>query len=147
MKTLLVHRQARFEYEPLQRFVAGVVLSGGEVKMLRQKKGSLSGSHVRVVSGEVWLLNAQIPPYPFARNEDYDPTQTRKLLLSKKEILKLQEAQQEKGKAIIPLEVGLEGKYIKVKIAIARGKSKADRRETIRKRDLERQTAKELLRV
>ncbi len=147
MKTLLVHRQARFEYEPLESFLAGIILSGGEVKMLRLKHGSLSGSHVRVIGDEVWLLNAQIPPYPYARIENYDPKQTRKLLLGKHEILKLKEAQQEKGKAIIPLEVVLAGKYIKVKIAIARGKSQADRRAAIRKRDLERETARELQRV
>lgn len=115
--------------------------------MLRLKHGSLSGSHVRVIGDEVWLLNAQIPPYPYARIENYDPKQTRKLLLGKHEILKLKEAQQEKGKAIIPLEVVLAGKYIKVKIAIARGKSQADRRAAIRKRDLERETARELQRV
>jgi len=144
MRTLLVNRQARFEYEPLETFVAGVALQGGEVKMLRQKKGSLSGSHVRIINNEAVLLNAQIPPYPYARNEDYDPIRTRKLLLSKRELLKLQEAQQEKGKALIPLEIGIQGKYIKLKLAIARGKTQQDRRETIRRRDLDRQAARDL---
>lgn len=144
MLTLLTHRQARFEYEPLETFLAGIVLSGGEVKMLRQKKGSLSGSHVRVINNELVLLNAQIPPYPFARNEEYDPIRTRKLLMHKREILKLQEAQQEKGKALIPLAIVLEGKHIKVKLSIARGKTQRDRREEIRRRDLDRQAAKEL---
>ena len=120
MRSLLINRQARFEYEPLETFIAGVVLSGGEVKMLRLKKGSLAGSHVRIINHEAVLLNAQIPPYPFARNEEYDPIRTRKLLLSKKEILKLQEAQQEKGKTLITMEIGIQGKLIKVKLAIAR---------------------------
>lgn len=144
MKTLLVNRQARFEYEALETFTAGIVLEGGEVKMLRQKKGSLAGSHIRIINNELVLLNAQIPPYPYARNEDYDPIRTRKLLMSKREILRLQEAQQSKGKALIPLEIGLQGKFIKVKLAIARGKSQQDRREEIRRRDLDRQTARDI---
>ncbi len=144
MKPLIINKRARYEYQPLTTFLAGVVLQGPEVKMLRQKKGSLSGSYVRIINDEPVLLNAQIPPYPYARQDDYDPKQTRKLLLSKKEILRLKEAQQEKGKALIPLAFGLQGKFIKLELAIARGKSQFDKRETIRRRDLDRQTARDL---
>ncbi len=144
MKPLLVNKRARFEYEVIERFTAGVVLQGGEVKMLRNSKGSLQGSFVRIIDGEGWLINAQIPPYPYARNEDYDPKQTRKLLLKKKELEQLAVVQKTKGMALIATAIGLEGKFIKVEVAIARGKNVRDRREQIRRRDLDRQTARDL---
>jgi len=144
MKPLLINKKAKFEYEYIETLTAGVVLSGGEVKMLRNSKGSLQGSFVRVVDGEAWLLNAQIPPYPYARNEDYDPKQNRKLLLKKKEVAQLLQIQQAKGLTLVPTAIGLEGRYIKVEVTIARGKSQGDRRETIRRRDLDRQTARDL---
>ncbi len=144
MKLLLENRQARFEYEPLERFTAGIQLIGGEVKMLRQRKGSLSGSYVRMVGNELFLLNAQIPPYPYARNEEYEPTRTRKLLMKRSEMLKLGEAQKQKGLTLIPWSIGLAGKYIKVQVAIARGKTGSDKRRQIRERDIARETAREL---
>lgn len=144
MKLLLENRQARFEYEPIEKFVAGIQLTGGEVKMLRQKKGSLAGAFVRVIGSELHLLNAQIPPYPYARNEDYEPTRTRKLLMRKSELIKLQEAQKQKGLTLIPWMIGLNGKFIKVEVAIARGKSTTDKRREIRERDIARDTAREL---
>lgn len=138
MKPLIINKKARFDFEILDHVFAGVVLTGGEVKMLRGSHGSLQGSHVRIVRGEAWLLNAQIPPYPYARNEDYDPKRTRKLLLKSHEILQLQAIQDTKGKALIPTMIGLDGAFIKVEIGIARGKTQADRREAIKKRDLDR---------
>jgi SsrA-binding protein len=139
MKPLLINKKARFDYEILDRVLAGVVLEGGEVKMLRHKHGSLQGSHVRIVGGQAWLLNAQIPPYPYAQNEDYDPIRSRKLLLKKSELLQLQAIQDTKGKALIPTAIGLHGPFIKVEIGIARGKTKGDKREAIKKRDLDRE--------
>lgn len=144
MKNLIINRQARYEYEVIDTFFTGVVLTGPEVKMLRQKKGSLAGSHVRVINNELFLLNAQIPPYPFARQEDYDPKRTRKLLAKKKEILNLQQSQTQKGRTLIPLAIVLDGKFIKVKVAVAKGKAEHDRRREIRERDLQRQTARDL---
>lgn len=144
MKVLLENRQARFEYEVLEKFVAGIQLTGGEVKMLRQKKGSLSGSYVRMVGNELFLLNAQVPPYPYARNEEYEPTRTRKLLMKRSEMLKLEEAQKQKGLTLIPWIIGLSGKFIKVEVAIARGKSSTDKRRQIRERDIARETARAL---
>ena len=144
MKVLLENRQARFEYEPLEKFVAGVQLTGGEVKMLRHSKGSLAGAYVRVVGNELHLINAQIPPYPYARNEEYEPTRTRKLLVKKSEIIKFEEAQKQKGLTLIPWIVGLSGKYIKIEVAIARGKSVTDKRRQVRERDIARDTAREL---
>lgn len=134
------------EFEVLDTFVAGMILDGGEVKMLRGGHGSLQGSHVRIANNEAWLLNAQIPPYPFARYEDdsYDPTHSRKLLFKKTELLKLEQLQHTKGYALICTKIGLIGRYIKAEIAVARGKSQRDRREEIRRRDIDRAAAKEI---
>jgi len=84
--TLLLNRRAKFDYEIAKELIAGIVLSGPEVKSLRNKSGSLVGSFVKIMSDEAFLLNAQITPYKFANNKDYDPKRTRKLLLSKKEL-------------------------------------------------------------
>lgn len=138
-ESLLVHRQARFKFTLIEEFVAGMVLSGGEVKMLRLHRGSLIGSYVRILNGEAYLLNAQIPLYPFARQEDYEPTQPRKLLLHKRELLRLQQSQETKGLALVPLEIFLLGNHIKLRLAIAKGKQLHDRREELKKRDLERE--------
>ncbi len=146
MVALIDNRQARYEFELLDTLVAGLVLSGGEAKMLRGRHGSLAGSHVRIVQGKPILLNAQIPPYPYARNENYEPKRSRGLLLKKSEILKLQQAQETKGLTLIPVSIGKEGKYLKLKVAIARGKKLHDRREELKRRDLDRQTAADLKR-
>lgn len=130
----------------VETFEAGIRLTGSEVKMLRLKRGSLVGAHVRVLNGEAVLLNAQILPYPFSRNDDYDPKSTRKLLLHKREILKLQQAQETKGLALIPLSIGVAHNFIKVRVAIARGKKVYERREELKKRDLQRESERELKR-
>lgn len=143
MERLVENRKARAEYTILDQYDAGIMLSGGEVKMLRSHRGSLVGAHVRVVQGKVILLNAQIPAYPFSRNEDYEPTQTRTLLLHAKEILKLDEAQNTKGLSIIPLEIFAGKRFIKVRIAVAKGKKQYERREDIKKRDLQREVDKD----
>src|SRR5438445_554199 len=99
--TLLENRKARFDYELLQNYTAGVVLLGGEVKSLRNKSGSFAGSYIKIIGGELFLLNAQITPYKFADNREYDPKRTRKLLLKKREIAYLLEQTSEKGRALI----------------------------------------------
>ena len=144
MLPLVLNKRARYEFESIETLRAGLVLSGGEVKMLRGKHGSLAGSYVRVIGDHAVLLNAQIPPYPYARNEEYEPTRTRKILVKKSELLKLKQAQETKGHTLVPLMIALDGRFIKIEVAIARGKNTADRRESIRKRDLERDTARDL---
>lgn len=144
MLPLVVNKRARYEFEPLETFHAGLVLRGGEVKMLRGRHGSLAGSYIRVVGDHAVLLNAQIPPYPYARQDEYEPTRTRQLLVKKSELLKLKQAQETKGRTLIPLMIGLEGRFLKIEFAIARGKNTTDKRETIKKRDTERELAREL---
>lgn len=143
MTTLLENKKARHEYEFLDTFVAGMVLSGPEVKSLRLKHGSLQGSFVRVIDGELWVVNMMINPYSFSRNEDYEPTRSRKLLVKKHELLQLQEKQNQKGIALVPSRVVAAGRHVKLEIAIARGKQLHDKREAIRKRDLDRAARKD----
>ncbi|HKY74085.1 MAG TPA: SsrA-binding protein SmpB [Patescibacteria group bacterium] len=144
MELLIENRKARAENTLLEKFEAGIRLSGSEVKMVRLRRGSLVGSYVRVIQGDALLINMQIPPYPFARVEDYDPKRTRKLLLHKNEILKLQHAQDTKGLSLIPFAVILTKNLIKVQLAIARGKKLYERRDELRKRDLQRESEKDL---
>lgn len=143
MEVYLEHRRARAEYTILDTFEAGIVLFGGEVKMLRQRRGSLVGAHVRILGDGAALVNAQIPPYPYARESEYDPKRTRRLLLHKREILRLSEAQNTKGLALIPLEIYSSKRHIKLRFGIARGKKQYERREELRRRDIAREVEKD----
>ena len=137
---LLENRKARFNYELKEKFEAGIELLGHEVKSLRQKTGSLEGAYVIVRGGEPFLVNAYIPPYqPKNTPQNYDERRARKLLLTKKEIAELAGAESKKGLTIVPLSVYSKGRKIKVEIAIARGKKKFDKRETLKRRDAERE--------
>ncbi len=141
---LIENKKARFEYEIQSTLQAGVVLSGAEVKSLRNKSGSLTGSFVKVIGDEVFLLNAQISPYTFADNRDYDPKRTRKLLLHRSEISKLMESQNQKGSVLIPLAFELEGNTIKVKVGVGRGKKQFEKRAATKQRDIERDIRREV---
>ncbi len=136
---LLDNARARFEYEISDTLVAGVVLSGGEVKSLRGKHGSLAGSFVKIIGDEMWLVNVQISPYPYADNTDYDPKRSRKLLLKRREILKLKTEAQQKGRIMVPLRVEAMGHYIKVVIGIGRGRNSGDKRAVVKKREQDRE--------
>lgn len=141
---LIKNRKAHHDYTITKTFMAGVILEGREVKSLRNKHASLTGSFVKVINGELFLLNAQINPYQFARNEDYDPKRTRKLLLKKSEIATLDQATNNKGWSIVPLSIELVNNFIKVKIGLGRGKQVHEKREALKKRDLEREAKRDL---
>lgn len=139
------NRRAHFDYELLEKFTAGLELTGGEVKSVRSGKASLVGSFVSVRGGEAFLINAEVPPYqPKNTPEGYDPRRARKLLLSKDEIEHLLEVESTKGLTIVPLSVYNKGKFVKLDLAIARGKKKFDKREAIKKRDTERELGRSL---
>lgn len=140
---LLSHKQARFDYTVGDTYQAGLVLSGAEVKSLRNQSGSLKGSFVKILGGEAFLLNAQISPYKFARQEDYDPKRTRKLLLRRKEITKLQILSEQKGITLVPLSIELIGQKIKLKIGVGRGKKQFEKRSELKKRVLKREIERE----
>ncbi len=133
------NRRARFEYEILDSFEAGIVLVGSEVKSLRQGKANLQDSYAVVKNGEVWLLNMHISPYEQANQFNHDPVRTRKLLLNKSEIAKLSGKTNEKGLALVPLKLYFKKGNAKVELGIAKGKKLHDKRESIKERDVERE--------
>ena len=138
--SLVFNRKAQYEYAISKKFIAGVILSGAEVKSLRLQQASLNGSYIKEIGGELFLLNAQINAYSFAKQEDYDPKRSRKLLLKKNEIESLAQACKQKGFAIVPLAFFLSHNRIKLEIALAKGKKEYEKREVIKKRDLQRES-------
>lgn len=143
--TVAYNKEAKAEYDILETFEAGIVLEGPEVKALRNKQTvSFKDSFVRIEKGEAWLYNLYIAPYRYATIKPPDPLRNRKLLLHKREILKLMGRVKEKGHTIIPLRIYFKNGKVKVEIALARGKKAHDRREELRQRDLERQLRREL---
>ncbi len=144
MPDLSVNRRARFDYEILQTLEAGIELYGFEVKAVKSGRINLAGSFAVIKNDEAWLLNAAIPPYQ-ARNTppDYDPTRSRRLLLHKQELRELLGAASTKGLTIVPLKVYSKRGRIKLLIGLARHKKKADKREVIKRREAEREVARE----
>jgi SsrA-binding protein len=139
------NRKARFEYEILQKYEAGIQMTGMETKSVRDGKMSLDGSFVIVRGGEAFLINANITPFqPKNAATDYDPLRNRKLLLTKKEILELASGEKNKSLTIVPLTVYNKGKKIKLGIALVKGKQKRDKRESIKKRETEREVRRTL---
>jgi len=145
---LLRNKKAKLNYELIESFEAGLKLSGSEVKSLRQTHGSLSEAYI-TVSNEVWLIGAHIPAFQpgHAMYESYDSYEKRKLLLHKKEISKLKASLKQKGLTIVPIRIYDKHGLIKIEIAIARGKQKHDKRNTLKNRTSKREAeraAKEL---
>ena len=139
VKTVATNRKARFEYQLLETFEAGLVLKGTEIKSVRRGQISLQEAYVRTDGKQAWLVGAHIAPYEHASAFQHDPDREKKLLLNKHDILELYDAVRIKGLTIIPVRVYLKGGRAKVEIAIAKGKKKYDKREAIKKRDFERE--------
>lgn len=140
----IVNRRAYHDYHLLEKFEAGIELTGPEVKSIKSGRMSLENSFVQIKDEEAFLLNAHIPPYEFAHQRNYDPTRTRRLLLHKKEIISLQVKMRQKRLTIIPLSCYTKAGWIKVEIGLAKGKKKYEKKEAIKKRDLEREIEREL---
>lgn len=142
---LAENKKAFFDYEILKRFSAGLELLGTEVKSIKEGKINLRGAFIAVRGNEAYLIGADIPAYqPKNASKDYDATRARKLLLSRSEIYELREAESTKGLTIVPLLVYNKGRFLKIDIAIARGKKKFDKRQAIKKRDIEREIKRTL---
>ncbi|MDO8548080.1 MAG: SsrA-binding protein SmpB [bacterium] len=142
---LIEHKKARLNFEVLEEFEAGIELLGHEVKSLRNKQGKLEGSHVIVRGGEAYIVGMSIPPYqPANTPKEYDPSRSRRLLLTQKELAALSAAESQKGLTVVPLSVYNKGHKLKVRVAIARGRKKYDKRDVLKKRDTEREMRRTL---
>ncbi len=138
------NRKARFNYEFLEKYETGIELLGTEVKSVRGGQMSLEGAFVIMRGGEAFLINANIPPYQIKNApKDYDSLRNRKLLLTKKEIKELSGSEKNKSLTIVPISVYNKGRKIKVEIALVKGKKKLDKRETIKKRETDREIRRE----
>ncbi len=145
MAVFAENRKARFDYEILETFEAGLVLSGAEVKSIKNGRMNLTGSYINFHNGELYLIGAFIAPYqPKNQPPDYDPTKSRKLLLRKKEIASLAGRLKPKGLTLIPLKAYNKGPRIKLEFAVARGKKQYDKREVIAKREAAKKIEREL---
>lgn len=134
------NRKAYFDYHILESFEAGVMLLGTEVKGIREGKASLRDAYARVDKGEVWLFNVHINPYSHRGYVDHDPKRKRKLLLHAQEIRKLVGKTTEKGLTLVPLRLYFKRGRVKVAISLVKGKQLHDKRETLRKREVDRET-------
>ncbi len=140
MALYVENRKARFDYEILEKYEAGIELLGVEVKSVRGGRASLEGAFVVARGGEAYLLNASIPPYQVGNApKDYDPLRNRRLLLTKKEITELSGTDKNKSLTIVPLSLYNKGRKIKMEIAVVKGKKKYDKRASIQKRETDRE--------
>jgi SsrA-binding protein len=141
------NRQASYRYNLLERFECGIVLTGTEVKALREGNAQLKDAYASVREGEVWLFGMYIAPYAPAARENHDPERPRKLLLHRREIDRLIGSTRERGLTLVPTRVYFKASNAKVEIALARGKDVHDKRESIRKREMAREVQRELREV
>ena len=139
MVNYINNRKATFDYQVLKEYEAGLVLSGYEVKAIRLGRGKLEGAHITIRDGEAFLIGASISVYQVANTpKEYNPERTRKLLLAKKELRELEQKSAQAGLTIVPLRLYSGRKYIKLKLALGRGRKKTDKRELLKKRDTKR---------
>lgn len=147
MADLAYHKRAKFDYEILETFEAGLVLFGHEVKAIRSGKMKLEGAHIIVRGGEAFLVGAQIAPYQSSNTpKEYETERVRKLLLSKKELAALSAEGEKRGLTIVPISVYNKGRNLKLKLAVVRGKKQYDKRHKIKERETDRTIARHLKR-
>ena len=145
MTTFIENRKARFHHELGETLEAGIELLGFEVKSIKAGRGNFDGSYIVVRGKEVYLIGASVPPYQASNTpEDYDPARNRRLLLTKKEILRLQEIDKNKGLTLVPISLYNKGRLLKVSFSIARGKRQTDKRQSIKKREDNREMERTL---
>lgn len=148
MSQLVENKKARLRFEVLTTYEAGLELQGTEVKSLRAHHGSLDGARVVVRGAEAFIVGMTIPPFQVANApKSFDPEAPRKLLLKKSEIAELLDAESKKGLTVVPLEVYNSRRYIKVRVAVVRGKNKADKREDMKRTEAKKEAAQALKRA
>src|ERR687895_1473794 len=138
-RDVATNRQASFRYHLLEKWGAGLVLQGTEVKALREGKAQIKDGYASVRNGEVWLHNVHIPPYGPAARDNHDPDRSRKLLLHKHEIDRLIGKTHEKGLTLVPTRLYFRGPHAKVEVALARGKDVGDKRRTLKDKEMKRE--------
>jgi SsrA-binding protein len=141
---IATNRQAAYRYNLLEKLECGIVLTGTEVKSLRQGTATIKDGYADVRDGELWLHNVHIPPYAPASRENHEPERDRKLLVHRRELERLIGKTKERGLTIVPTRIYFRGPHAKVEIALARGKDVRDKRETIRARETQREMDREL---
>jgi len=142
-RNLTVNRKAAHDYFVLEKIEAGIELVGTEVKVIRNGEAGLSGAYAKVANGQLFLHQVSIPPYAFGNRFNHETLRTRRLLLHRREILRLQALQEQKGLTLVPLRLFLTHKgLVKVELAVCRGKAQEDKRETIRRREADRDAAR-----
>lgn len=145
MKVIAENKKALFSYELLEKFMAGIVLTGQEVKSIKLGRINLLGSFVALRDGELFLVGASVPPYqPKNLRVEYNPERARKLLLTREEIKRIIGKATQKGLTMVPLKVYNAAGKVKIGFAIVKGKQKADKREKIRKRETDREIRRAL---
>ena len=142
IKVVSTNKKARFEFFILETYEAGLVLKGTEIKSVRSGQISLQEAYVRTNGAEIWLIGAHIAPYEHASAFQHDPKRDRKLLMHKKEIRKLYDEVRIKGMTLVPIRVYLKGGRAKLEIGLAKGKKQYDKRESIKERDVERESSR-----
>lgn len=138
-KNICENRKARFNYEIIEKFEAGLVLQGSEVKSLREGSGNLTDAYATVTKNEMWLINSYIAKYPAANQFNHEERRERKLLMHRREISKLMAKIQEKGLTLIPLSLYFKGGRVKVSLGLGKGKKLHDKRETKKRREADRE--------
>lgn len=139
----IMNKRAFFDYQILEKLEAGINLYGAEVKAVRMGHADLTGSHVRIMGNEAYLINAKIFPYQYSRPENYDEKRTRKLLLHKSEIIALKSKAEGKNLTLVPISIYTTKSFIKVEIALGKGKKQYDKKESIKKKDIQREIEEE----
>lgn len=146
-KIIATNRKAHHEFHLLDKFEAGLVLQGCEVKALREGRGNVKEAYIRFVNGELWVIGMHIGEYSHAGYASHTPVHDRKLLLTKRELKKLARSVQEKGTTMVPLSLYFKRGYVKVEFALAKGKKQWDKRQDIAKRDTKRETERMIKKV
>jgi len=141
----IINRKFSRDYQAIESFEAGIVLTGGEVKSIKEGRLKLEDSYVKFLDDGAYLVNAEIPSYRFASSQDYDPKRSRKLLLNKKEMTRLKtKLKSASGLTVVPVSCYNKGKLLKLEIALARGRKEIEKRKLEKKKEIEREGEKEV---
>ena len=138
-RTITTNRRARYDYEVMESIEAGLVLTGTEIKAIREGRVSLSDSYAKPENGEMWLVNLHIAQYSAGARDNHDPTRPRKLLLRKEQIRRLTRMVSERGLTLLPLRLYIKKHYAKVELGLAKGRKRYDKRRAIVERDREKE--------